>query len=184
MRPHSSKILVDLSLLIAVRSRGKTRASLVVRWIRTHLAVQGTWIQSLVQEDSICSRATKPRSHNFWACSLQLEKACARLRRPIDTKNKRTKFSKNEINHRDIMYNMMTAVNFILYIWKLLGEQILKILITRGKKSKRQGQEPGNSNSKLSWHNGANLNHKWRSYINHLILFYYFFHSSETVRNH
>ena len=33
------------------------------------------------------------------------------------------------------MYNIMTAVNFILYIWKLLGEQILKILITRGGKN-------------------------------------------------
>ena len=135
MRPHSSKILVDLSLLTAIRSREKTRISLVVQWIRIHLAVQGTWIQSLVQEDSTCSRATKPRSHNFWACSPQLEEACTQLRRSINTKNKRMKFSKNEINHRDIMYNIMTAVNFILYIWKLLGEQILKILITRGGKN-------------------------------------------------
>lgn len=38
------------------------------------------------------------------------------------------------------MYNMMTAVNFILYIWKLLGEQILKILITREKSLKGKAQ--------------------------------------------
>ena len=38
---------------------------LVVQWIRVHLPVQGTSVQSLVQEDSTCRRATKPVYHNY-----------------------------------------------------------------------------------------------------------------------
>ena len=34
--------------------------SLVAQWIRIHLPMQGTWVQSLVQEDSTCHKATKP----------------------------------------------------------------------------------------------------------------------------
>ena len=34
------------------------RTSLVVEWIRIHLPTQGTWVQSLVWEDSILCRAT------------------------------------------------------------------------------------------------------------------------------
>ena len=34
--------------------------------------MQGTWIWSLVQEDPTCLKATKPRSHNYWALVLQL----------------------------------------------------------------------------------------------------------------
>ena len=34
--------------------------SLEVQWLRVCLPVQGTWIQSLVQEDPTCHRATKP----------------------------------------------------------------------------------------------------------------------------
>ena len=45
------------------------RASLVVRWLRICLPVQGTQVRSLTQEDPICCRATKPVSHNYWpAC--------------------------------------------------------------------------------------------------------------------
>ena len=35
-------------------------ASLVVQWLRICLALQGTWVQSLVWEDSTCHKATKP----------------------------------------------------------------------------------------------------------------------------
>ena len=34
-------------------------ASLVVQWLRIHLAMQGTPVQFLFQEDPICCRATK-----------------------------------------------------------------------------------------------------------------------------
>ena len=32
--------------------------------------MQGTWIRSLVWEDSMCCRAAKPL-HNYWACALE-----------------------------------------------------------------------------------------------------------------
>ena len=37
--------------------------SLMVQWLRIHLPVQGTWIQSLIQEDSTSQGATKPMHH-------------------------------------------------------------------------------------------------------------------------
>ena len=39
--------------------------SLVVQWLRIHLPMQGTRVQSLVQEDPTCRRATKPMRHNY-----------------------------------------------------------------------------------------------------------------------
>ena len=40
------------------------RASLVVQWLRICLPVKGTWIRSLVQEDSACREVTKA-VHNY-----------------------------------------------------------------------------------------------------------------------
>ena len=48
--------------------------SLAVQWLRIHLPMQGTWIWSLVQEDSTCCRATKPMRRNYWAHVSQLLK--------------------------------------------------------------------------------------------------------------
>ena len=45
--------------------------SLVVQWLRIYLPMQGTWVQSLVWEDSTCRRATKPMYHNYWAWALE-----------------------------------------------------------------------------------------------------------------
>ena len=42
-------------------------AFLVVQWLRIHLAVQRTPVQSLIQKDPICCRATKPLCHSYWA---------------------------------------------------------------------------------------------------------------------
>ena len=36
----------------------------MVQWLRICLPMQGTWVQSLVQEDSTCLGATKPTRHN------------------------------------------------------------------------------------------------------------------------
>ena len=36
----------------------------MAQWLRICLPMQGTWVQSLVQEDSTCLRATKPTRHN------------------------------------------------------------------------------------------------------------------------
>ena len=40
------------------------RTSLVVQWLRIHLPMQGTWVQSLVWEDPTCLRVTKPAYHS------------------------------------------------------------------------------------------------------------------------
>lgn len=37
-----------------------TRTSLVAQWLRSYIAMQGTWVPSLVREDSTCSGATEP----------------------------------------------------------------------------------------------------------------------------
>ena len=42
-------------------------ASLVVQWLRICLAMQGTWVWSLVQEDPTYRRATKSIWHNYWS---------------------------------------------------------------------------------------------------------------------
>ena len=39
--------------------RTPSGASLVVQWLRIHLAIQGTLVRSLVQEDPTCCRTTK-----------------------------------------------------------------------------------------------------------------------------
>ena len=36
--------------------------SLVAEWLKIRLPMQGTWVQSLVWEDSTCRGATKPVS--------------------------------------------------------------------------------------------------------------------------
>ena len=95
-------------------SRDGVCASLVVRWLRIYLSMQGTWLPSLVQEDPICCRATKPVSHQLlslcsramlcskrshchekpahrneeYPCSLQLEKACVQQQRPSTARSK------------------------------------------------------------------------------------------------
>ena len=42
-----------------------TGTSLVVQWLRICLPKQGTWLQSLVQEDPTCRRATGPIHGNY-----------------------------------------------------------------------------------------------------------------------
>ena len=39
--------------------------SLVAKWLRIHLPMQGTQAQALVQEDPTCHGATKPMRHNY-----------------------------------------------------------------------------------------------------------------------
>ena len=42
----------------------KAGTSLVVQWLRIHLPMQGTGVQSLVWEDPMCRGTTKPVHHN------------------------------------------------------------------------------------------------------------------------
>ena len=48
------------------------RTSLVAQWLRICLQIQGTWVPSLVQEDSTYRGASKPEYHNYWASNLQV----------------------------------------------------------------------------------------------------------------
>ena len=55
-------------------------ASLVAQWLRICLLMQGTRVRALVWEDPTCCGATRPVSHNCWACASG---ACApRQERP------------------------------------------------------------------------------------------------------
>ena len=45
------------------------RASLVAQWLRICLPMQGTRVWALVREDPTCRGATRPVSHNNWACA-------------------------------------------------------------------------------------------------------------------
>ena len=47
-----------------------SRTSLVVQWLRVCLPMWGTWVWSLIQEDSSCFSTTKPTCHSYWANAL------------------------------------------------------------------------------------------------------------------
>ena len=47
----------------------EARASLVAQWLRICLPMQGTRVRALVWEDPTCRGATRPVSHNYWACA-------------------------------------------------------------------------------------------------------------------
>ena len=50
----------------------KQGTSLVVRWLRIHLPIYGTYVQALVREDPICCRAAKPVLKLLWMlCSTR-----------------------------------------------------------------------------------------------------------------
>ena len=60
----------------------KLRASPVAQWLRVCLPMQGTQAWALVWEDPTCCRATRPVSHNYWACASG---ACAPNKRGRDS---------------------------------------------------------------------------------------------------
>ena len=48
-----------------------------MQWLRIHLPMQGTQVQTLVREDPTCRGKTKPVRHNYWAREPQQEKHTA-----------------------------------------------------------------------------------------------------------
>ena len=108
---------------IRILTNNRRGTSLVVQWIRIHLLIQGTQVWSLVWEESMCRRATKPVHQDFWTCvprarapqqekrpqweawtrprgvapvSPQPEKARTQPPRPAATKNKYIKKKRTE----------------------------------------------------------------------------------------
>ena len=71
----------------------RTEDSLMVQWRRKCLPAQGTWVRSLVWEDSTWCGATKSVHHNYWARLLQLPKAactyslCATTREAVSRRS-------------------------------------------------------------------------------------------------
>ena len=61
---HSNyRLSLDNNVLLCTKKR--TRTSLAIQWLRICLPIQGTWVPSLVQEDSTCLRAARPLRHNY-----------------------------------------------------------------------------------------------------------------------
>ena len=63
------------------------RASLVAKWLRICLPMQGTRVRALVWEDPTCRGATRPVSHKCWACASG---ACAPQREAATVRGPRT----------------------------------------------------------------------------------------------
>ena len=69
----------------------------MVQWIKIRLPRQGIGVWSLVQEDSTGCRATKPESHNSWACvpwSLYFTREAIEMRRLHNTAKSSLHFPK------------------------------------------------------------------------------------------
>ena len=62
--PRDLCILINTVLTSVVLKIG-TVQDLVVWWLRIHLATQGIWVGSFVQEDPVCRGATKPMSPSY-----------------------------------------------------------------------------------------------------------------------
>ena len=65
------KSVATSNLTQVVTIKDVSRVSLVVQWLRIHLAMQGTWVRSWVWEDPICCEAIKRMHHNYWAHALE-----------------------------------------------------------------------------------------------------------------
>ena len=68
---QESRVLKELLKLLSYSLMLKSihRASLVAQWLRICLPMQGTRVRALVWEDPTCRGATRPVSHNYWACA-------------------------------------------------------------------------------------------------------------------
>ena len=63
---------LSLPLVINQTFSKESWPSLMVQWIRIHLALQGAWAPSVVQEDPTRHGAAEPVRHNSWAREPQL----------------------------------------------------------------------------------------------------------------
>ena len=69
---HNWRILLfaNYTLIKLVKIKLPFRTFLVEQCISIHPLMQGVWVQSLVEEDSTCCRATKALGHDYLACAL------------------------------------------------------------------------------------------------------------------
>ena len=67
MRYHLTP--VRMAIIKKLQTINAGGAFLVAQWLRICLPMQGTQVQALVWEDPTCRGATRPVSHNYWACT-------------------------------------------------------------------------------------------------------------------
>ena len=67
----SSLISLPLALSVRVKNEVFPGTSLVAQLLRICLPMHGTWVWSLVREDTTCRGTTKPVCHNYWVCALE-----------------------------------------------------------------------------------------------------------------
>ena len=115
-----------------------TKTSLVVQWLRICLPIKGIWVQSLVREDPICYRTSKPMCHSFWErcavccsywspCTLECMPVLhnkSSNKDPIQQQiNLKKKWISNQI-HKILVIMQITFNNWVSH-WILLDLQIL-----------------------------------------------------------
>ena len=72
--PVSHKVMGNVAVMLPDNSLNSWHLKfrlLVAQWLRVCLPIQGTRVRALVREDPTCCGATKPVSHNDWACALE-----------------------------------------------------------------------------------------------------------------
>ena len=89
----------------------KSWTSLVVQWLRICLAVQGTWVQSLVLEDPTHPGATKPVCRYYWGWRA-LEHVLCNKRSHHDEKPPFTTTRKSPRAERKTQYNLKKKKSF------------------------------------------------------------------------
>ena len=95
----------------------KSWTSLVVQWLRICLAVQGTWVQSLVLEDPTHPGATKPVCRYYWGWRA-LEHVLCNKRSHHDEKPPFTTTRKSPRAERKTQYNLKKKNLSVLKAWK------------------------------------------------------------------
>ena len=80
--------------------------------------VQGTWVWSLVREDSTCWEATKP-VHNYWTCALELGSgncwACTL--QPLKAPRLEPVLHNTRSHHKEGAWHMTGLSKYILMAW-------------------------------------------------------------------
>ena len=64
-----NSVILHVALPKQLESKYSSRDFPGIQWLRIHLPMQGTWVQSLVQENPTCDGATKPMHGNYWSPS-------------------------------------------------------------------------------------------------------------------
>ena len=76
------------------------KTSLVVQWLGIHLPMQGTGVQSLVQEDPTCRGATKVLRHSKKSDHNEESRHCNYIVAPTATRERPRAATRTRCNHK------------------------------------------------------------------------------------